>query len=63
LRILILAAGFIVLVALSHPGPWAVVAVAATVVLLLLLLEWIANRGSAPPPATVARPSAGAGPA
>jgi hypothetical protein len=63
LRILILAAGFVVLVALSHPGPWAVVAVAATVVLLLLLLEWIANRGSAPPPATVARPSAGAGPA
>ena len=46
LRVFVIAIGFIVLVALSHPGPWAIVAVALIVLALLLLIEFLASRGT-----------------
>jgi hypothetical protein len=51
LRVVVIAAGFIVLLALDHPGVWAVVIVAAVVVLLLLLLELIGGRKRTTAPA------------
>jgi hypothetical protein len=44
LRVVVIAAGFILLVALDHPGVWAVIVIALVVVLLLLLLELIGGR-------------------
>jgi hypothetical protein len=46
LRVFVIAIGFILLVALSHPGPWAIVAVALIVLALLLLIEFLASRGA-----------------
>lgn len=51
LRVTVVGIGFVVLIALSHPGPVAVLVVAILVLLGLLLVEFFASR--APKPADV----------
>ena len=50
LRVAVIGLGFVVLVALDHPGVGAVIAVAVIVLVALLLLEFIGGRARTPEP-------------